>query len=155
MTRYPAQLHYFPVAETDFFRLNTTRPPFNDLRVRKAFNLAIDRAALVRIWGPAVATPTCQVLPPSFLGYRRYCPYTRGGPWADGRWTAPALERARRLVAASGSQGEQITVWGRSDGPIHETTVVPYVVGVLRRLGYHARAWLRAQQVHRRSPATG
>src|SRR5919201_194549 len=141
-TRFPAQLHRLQAAETDFLRLNTTQAPFNDLRVRQALNLAIDRAALVRMWGPAIATPTCQVLPPSFLGYRRYCPYTRGGPRADGRWTAPDLEKARRLVAASGTKGEQITVWGASDGPIHETTVVPYIVGVLRRLGYHARARL-------------
>jgi peptide/nickel transport system substrate-binding protein len=141
MTRFPAQLHYLPFAETDFLRLNTTQPPFNDVRVRKALNFAIDRAALVRIWGPAIATPTCQMLPPSFLGYRRYCPYTRA-PRADDVWTAPDLARARRLVAASGTKGEQITVWGASDGPIHETTVVPYIVGVLRRLGYHARARL-------------
>jgi YVTN family beta-propeller protein len=141
-TRFPAQLHYFPFAETDFLRLNITQPPFNDVRVRKALNLAIDRAALVRIWGRVISTPTCQVLPPSFLGYRRYCPYTRGGPRADGRWTAPDLEQARRLVAASGTKGEPITVWGRSDGPIHEPAVVPYIVGVLRRLGYHARARL-------------
>jgi YVTN family beta-propeller protein len=142
MTRFPAQLHYFPFAETDFLRLNTTQAPFNDLRVRQALNLAIDRAALVRMWGPAIATPTCQVLPPSFLGYRRYCPYTRGGPRADGRWIAPDLEQARRLVAASGTQGEQITVWGRSDSPGPDNTVVPYIVGVLRRLGYHAHARL-------------
>jgi YVTN family beta-propeller protein len=141
-TRFPAQLHGFPFAETDFLRLNTTQPPFDDVRVRRALNLAIDREALVRIWGRVISTPTCQVLPPSFLGYRRYCPYTRGGPRADGRWTAPDLEQARRLVAASGTKGEQIRVWGRSDGPIHEPTVVPYIVGVLRRLGYHARARL-------------
>jgi YVTN family beta-propeller protein len=141
MTRFPAQLHFLQAAETDFLRLNTTQAPFNDLRVREALNLAIDRAALVRMWGPAVATPTCQVLPPSFLGYRRYCPYTPA-PRADGVWTAPDLARARRLVAASGTQGEQITVWGAGDGPIHETTVVPYTVGVLRRLGYQARARL-------------
>jgi YVTN family beta-propeller protein len=141
MTRFPAQLHYFPFAETDFLRLNTTQAPFNDPRVRQALNLAIDRSALVRMWGRAIATPTCQVLPPSFLGYRRYCPYTRA-PRADGVWTAPDLAGARRLVAASGTKGEQVTVWGRSDGPIHETTVVPYTVGVLRRLGYHARARL-------------
>jgi oligopeptide transport system substrate-binding protein len=29
-----------------FFRLNTTRPPLNDARVRKAFNLAIDRKVI-------------------------------------------------------------------------------------------------------------
>ena len=140
-TRYAGQLHRLQAAETDFLQLNTTRAPFNDPRVRQALNLAIDRAALVRMWGTAVATPTCQVIPPSFLGYRRYCPWTRA-PRADGAWTAPDLPSARRLVAASGTRGEQITVWGLSDGPVHDTTVVPYVAGVLRRLGYHARARL-------------
>jgi YVTN family beta-propeller protein len=141
MTRYPARLHYLPVAETDFFGVNTTQPPFNDLGVRRALNLAIDRAALVRIWGPAVATPTCQVLPPSFLGYRRYCPYTRDLR-PDGRWRAPDLAGARRLVAASGTRGERVTVWGDRDGPVHETTVVPYTVRLLRGLGYRARTRL-------------
>jgi peptide/nickel transport system substrate-binding protein len=139
MTRFPAQLHSLPAAETDFFRLNTTRPPFNDLRVRRALNRAVDRAAIVRMYGPAVANPTCQVLPPSFLGYRRYCPYTRN-PRPGGRWTAPNLARAQRLVAASGTRGEQVTVWGDKDASPLGTTVVRYTVRLLRRLGYHARA---------------
>src|SRR5262249_40026264 len=35
MTRFPARLHYLPFVETDFLRLNTTRAPFDDLRVRQ------------------------------------------------------------------------------------------------------------------------
>jgi peptide/nickel transport system substrate-binding protein len=142
MTRYPSQLHYFPFSETDYLRLNTTQPPFNDVRVRKALNFAIDRAALVRMWGPAIAKPTCQVLPPSFLGYQRYCPYARGGSRAEVRGAAADLEQARRLVTASGTQGEQITVWGTSDSGVEGNPVVTYIVRVLRQLGYHARARL-------------
>lgn len=151
MTRFPAQLHYFPVAETDFFRLNTSRPPFDDLRVRQALNLAIDRAAIVRMYGPAVSFTTCQVLPPSFFGYRRYCPYTRN-PRPDGRWTAPDLARARRLIAASGTRGERVTVWGNSDAGTLGTAVVPYTVRLLRRLGYRARARLVPSSYFERHP---
>jgi YVTN family beta-propeller protein len=141
-TRFAAETHYLLTTETDFLQLNTNLPPFNDRRVREALNLAIDRAAIVRIFGgPRSATPTCQILPPGVLGYRRYCPYTRA-PAADGRWSAPNITHARRLVAASGTRGEQVSVWGASDGPVHENAVVPYVVNVLRRLGYRAQARL-------------
>src|SRR5262249_10156777 len=106
-----------------------------------ALNLAIDRAAIRRMFGPAVSFTTCQVLPRSFFGYRRYCPYTRN-PRPDGRWTAPDLARAQRLVAASGTRGERVTVWGNSDAGTLGTAVVPYTVRLLRRLGYRARARL-------------
>jgi oligopeptide transport system substrate-binding protein len=35
-----------PEIATEYYMLNTTRPPMNDLRVRKAFNMAIDKVAL-------------------------------------------------------------------------------------------------------------
>ena len=42
-TQHAAQLHSDPVPETDFFILNTRRSPFNDVRVRRALNYALDR----------------------------------------------------------------------------------------------------------------
>ena len=36
-----------PGLSTQFFAFNATRPPFNDIRVRKAFIMALDRVALV------------------------------------------------------------------------------------------------------------
>jgi peptide/nickel transport system substrate-binding protein len=142
MTRFPAQAHILSWTETDFLQFNTKRAPFDDPRVRRALDLAIDRAAIVRMYGGrTAATPTCQLLPPGVLGYRRYCPYTRQ-PMADGRWQAPDLAQARRLVAASGTRGERVTVWGQKDGGVLGTDVVPYIANVLRQLGYRARAHL-------------
>jgi YVTN family beta-propeller protein len=140
--RFPAQLHVNPVTETDFFQLNTTVPPFDDVRARRAFNLAIDRRVIVRLYGGReAARPTCQVLPPGLRGYRPYCPYTRT-PRSDGTWTAPDVARARRLVAASGTRGAQVTVWGWTDDPTISARVVRYTADVLRRLGYRARVRL-------------
>jgi oligopeptide transport system substrate-binding protein len=44
---HPEQLRIDPYLGTYFFRLNVTRPPLNDPRVREALNLAIDRKLLV------------------------------------------------------------------------------------------------------------
>ncbi len=40
-----------PTPETDYLALNTTRPAFGSLAVRKAANYAIDRPALLRVFG--------------------------------------------------------------------------------------------------------
>ena len=122
---------------TDFFFLNTTTKPFNDVRVRRALNYAIDRNEIVKIYGGSdAAEPTCQILPPQMPGFRRYCPYTRL-PGPDGRWRGPDLERARELVTASGTAGAEVKVW---DTPQPQIALDQgrYLTGLLRQLGYRA-----------------
>jgi peptide/nickel transport system substrate-binding protein len=140
-TRFPSQWHTLaPVTETDWLQLNTTIPPFNDIRVRQALNLAIDRAAIVRMYGGRLtATPTCQILPPGLPGYRPYCPYTRR-PGTGGHWRAPDLARARTLITASGTRDDQVTAYGRKGGGPACTTVIRYTARLLRELGYRAEA---------------
>jgi peptide/nickel transport system substrate-binding protein len=153
-TRYPAQAHSLLTTETDYLQFDTKIPPFNDPRVRQALNLAIDRAAIDRLYGGRrAATTTCQVLPPGILGYRRYCPWTRR-PSADGRWRAPDLARARRLVALSGTRGERVTVWGPTDGGIGGTEVIRYAVRALRQLGYRVGGDLHPSTYFAHAPAS-
>ncbi len=71
---------------------------------------------------------------PDVPGYVRYCPYTLG-PRRTGEWTAPDLAKARRLVRASGTQGQTVTVWSWRGGFEKEAR---YLVSLLRRLGYRA-----------------
>ena len=138
-TRYAAQLHITPVPWTWFLILNTHRPPFDDPRARAAVALAVDRGRLVNGFdarGDDVRAPTCQLLPPNFPGYRPYCPHTLR-PTVGGAWTGPDLERARALVASSGTKGMPVDVLGvegeKGDLLAEMTTVLDET---LRQLGY-------------------
>jgi YVTN family beta-propeller protein len=138
----PAQLHSNPVPNVNFAAVNTNIAPFNDVRVRQAFNYAINRAKIVQLYGGhSLATATCQPAAPGLPGYRRYCPYTLR-PKANGVWTAPNLARARALVRQSGTAGEQIVVWGSPGLEFVPPTIPAYLASALRSLGYRVRLHL-------------
>jgi peptide/nickel transport system substrate-binding protein len=142
LTRYADMLHSDPKPGTLWAFLNTRVRPFNNVRVRRALNYVINRRALVELTGN-VATTTCQVLPPSFPGYRPYCPYTRN-PSPAGTWTAPDIARARALVRASGTAGMRVKFVG-TRSPI-VLTLERYFVSVLRQLGYRASLRILSSQ---------
>jgi YVTN family beta-propeller protein len=129
-------LHVQPLPEIDYLALDTTRAPFDDLRARRALNFAVDRDKIIQLGqGPDAAKPTCQVVPPNFPGYERYCPYTLDANAAS-RWTAPDLVKARSLIATSRTTGAEVVVWWhRAFG----TKVGRYLEQLLDSLGYRAR----------------
>jgi len=137
LIRHPSRVQINPTLGTNFLFLNVNAPPFNDVRVRRALNFALDRRQIVAAdGGRSAAAPACQILPPQLPGYEPYCPYgvhTR----PHGLWRGPDLARARRLVAASHTGGMRVEVWDTFGPPVFlregEATVT-----ALRELGYRA-----------------
>jgi YVTN family beta-propeller protein len=121
----PGRVYSRPVPVTDWLFLNQRRRPFDDLGVRRAVNLAIDRAHVVNLaGGREVGRPSCQILPVGFPGYQPYCPFK----------AAPDLRQARRLVKASGRVGERVVVYM----PDYRREVGRYFTALLNRLGFVA-----------------
>jgi YVTN family beta-propeller protein len=134
--RYPARVHYDLKMNTQFVTLNTSQPPFTNIKARQAVNYAIDRARIIQLYhyAPGQATTTCQMLPPDFPGHQPYCPYTTGA--GDGAWHGPDMEKARQLVTESGTMNIPVTVWSFDIDP--GKAAGSYLVGLLKDLGYRA-----------------
>lgn len=130
--KFAKQLHISPLTAINYVAMNVRLAPFDNLKVRQAVNLAVDRGAMVKIYGgPKLATPTCQILPPGFAGYEPYCPFTKN-PGA--KWSAPDMARARQLVKESGTAGQKVTLIARDTAV--DKQLGTYLQSVLNDLGY-------------------
>jgi peptide/nickel transport system substrate-binding protein len=81
----------FEPGELAILHLNTTQPPFNDIRIRQAVAHAVNRAELVRFRGQDVAREAQSVVPRGYLGFT-----------ADVGLLPPDNNRARQLLAEAG-----------------------------------------------------
>jgi len=90
---HSAALRTVPFFGTDFLRVNVSRPPLDDPRIRRALALAVDREQLASRVLLGTKSPAPTLVPSGFPGYT--CP---AGQTA-------ALDEARRLLAAAGYPG--------------------------------------------------
>jgi peptide/nickel transport system substrate-binding protein len=118
------QLLSAPQINVFYFWMNTTRPPFDDVRVRRAVNYAIDPAALERIYTGELS-PLQQVLPAAMPGHVAFRPYPHD------------MAKARALIAAADPSDRRITVWANNFGPNLEAS--EYYEGILRELGFETK----------------
>jgi oligopeptide transport system substrate-binding protein len=89
----PELLRLAPYLGSYFYIFNTTKPPFDDVRVRKALSMALDREAITANITRGGELPAFHLVPPDTAGYT-----TRIGVEED-------LETARRLLAEAGYPG--------------------------------------------------
>ncbi len=114
-----AELRIAPNMCTSYLGFNTQEPPFNDIRVRQAFNYALDRQKLVTGLYKGNALLADGILPPGMPGYTGNV----GGYGFD-------PERAQALLADAGYEKPEdfptvtFTTAGYGDVGVLETAVI-------------------------------
>jgi peptide/nickel transport system substrate-binding protein len=119
-----SQFRVQPTVSTYFFWLNTTRAPFDDLRVREAVNYGVDARALERIYAGQLRASQ-QILPPGMPGYKRFQLYPHD------------MGKAKELIAEAAPADRSITVWTDIESPNDEAG--EYFQDVLKQLGFDAK----------------
>jgi peptide/nickel transport system substrate-binding protein len=112
--KYSDRYEEHPTGSTYYVFLNVRLPPFDKREVREAINYGVDKPALARLFAGELA-PGCSFLPPGVPGYDQSLDQ-EDCPWGDPA-EPPDLERARRLIAAAGAEGTEVTVWGDTLDP--------------------------------------
>jgi peptide/nickel transport system substrate-binding protein len=122
--RSPSRVRLEPTLGVEYFWLNTSKPPFDDVRVRRAVNYAVDRTIFSRLSGGQMS-PTQQILPPDLPGYRKSTLYPHD------------MAKARRLIAAADPSVRKITLWtyGERGRPM-QIEYAAYLGAVLDELGF-------------------
>jgi peptide/nickel transport system substrate-binding protein len=74
------QIFVHPTPSVTYLWMNNDVPPFNNPKVRQAVNYAINRNAILRVWGGrSQGQITDQILPPTMGGYRDATIYPASG----------------------------------------------------------------------------
>jgi oligopeptide transport system substrate-binding protein len=93
----PDQLRSAPSNSTSLLYFNMVKGPLaQDIRVREAFNLAIDREVLVTKIDPRGEPPAYGMIPPAVSDYTAQSMSFKGTPMAD------RVKRAKELMTAAG-----------------------------------------------------
>lgn len=138
----PAELHRAPLAETRFLAFNTTRAPLDDVRVRRALGLAIDRTrivARVTLGGqdPAFRFVAPPLRPPAAM------------PHAASEFRFDPAEARRLLTEAGFANGRsfprlELSAWSPSQTPVLEAVQAMW----REHLGIESGIAIREAKVH-------
>jgi peptide/nickel transport system substrate-binding protein len=124
-----------------YFALNSTKPPLNDVRVRRAIALAIDKEAIVEGILAGGEKVVGQLVAPASFG------------WVDGIAPFPYdPAQAKKLVAEVGAPAK--VKMGLATSPVYDQKVVQAVQQMLKDVGFDVSidmtdmaTWLKNQQV--------
>ncbi|MFP1960342.1 ABC transporter substrate-binding protein [Lonsdalea quercina] len=92
----PGQVKVSPFLSTYFYKFNTQIPPFNDARVRRALDLALDKKVIAEKVMGMGERPAYNLVPPGMAGYTSNQPV-----WAG--WTQQQrIAEAKKLLQEAG-----------------------------------------------------
>lgn len=119
-----SQFKVVPTISTYYFWMNTTKPPFDNTKVRQAVNYAIDPAALERIYSGQIKA-SHQILPNGMPGHETIDLYPHN------------IEKAKEMIQEAHPSDMNITVWTDTESPNKEAG--EYYEGVLKELGFNTK----------------
>jgi len=101
------RLYYRPSLNVAYLGMNNTKPPFNDIRVRQAFAMALNRQRIIEKYYPEGSRVADQFVPPAI----------RPGYTDNLRWYTYLPEKARSLLLEAGFDFNQEVVLAYRDVP--------------------------------------
>lgn len=132
LKRWTTDSHWAPYIESQvelavtYIGLNNSKPPFDDARVRRALNYAVDLHSIVADLMRGAAVPSAGAVPP---GLRGSDPERRRRPFDP--------DLAARLLAEAGyAGGLSMEIWYRDGGGAEQ--VLEAIQAELRRVGVDA-----------------
>jgi len=140
--RLAGRIHSRPELRVYYIGLNTQRAPFDDARVRRALNMAVDVQRLIDVLATGQAVPAKGSIPPGLRGHKE-----RPGYPYD-----PAA--ARRLLAQAGHpEGFEMEIWQR-ESP-EGNRVLEAVQGYLAQVGVKVRLVRREWSAFKEAVSVG
>jgi peptide/nickel transport system substrate-binding protein/oligopeptide transport system substrate-binding protein len=142
--RVPRAVRIAPYRGVQYWPFNTRRPPFDDVRVRRALSMAVERDKITgKLLGTGVA-PARSIVPPGVGGY---------GPAVEPVWAAWPIERrlaeARRLLASAGyGPGRPLVIEARFASDPDNRRVAVALASFWKPLGVTLRAFNTEATLH-------
>ncbi len=128
----PATDFSYPNSETTYLRIDHSMAPLNDLRVRRALNMAVDRDAFLGTLIPSGAIKATAMVPPSTIGWN-----------PDLTPTAFDPEGAKALLEEAKADGvpvdAEITLIGRTGNFPNVTEVMEALQQMFNDVGFNTK----------------
>ncbi len=139
----PGRLHVAPYAGAYYFAFNTRRPPFDDVQVRTALSLAVERNWLS---GTLLATgvkPAWGIVPPGITGLDAYHP-----DWANWPRSRRLAQAARLLKTAGYGPGKPLSFEVRFNSDTDHRRVAVALAAMWKPLGVEVRLFNTEASLH-------